>query len=83
MKNKNGFTEIGKVTAIFLIAILIIVIGTLSSKPNGQTKTETGYKYRTTTIEGCEYFVNRSYGTYYILTHKGNCTNVIHRSGYE
>lgn len=28
--------------------------------------------------EGCEYFVNRTYGFSRVYTHKGNCINPIH-----
>ena len=81
---KNGITGLEIAIVIAIIALLIaIIIGSLPSKPKSQTKTENGYEYQTTTIEGCEYFVNRSYSGHYGLTHKGNCTNVIHRSEYE
>lgn len=30
-------------------------------------------------LQGCEYIVNETYMDYPVLTHKGNCTNSIHR----
>lgn len=31
-------------------------------------------------IDGCEYIANSGYNNYTIYTHKGNCTNVIHKN---
>ena len=83
MKDKKGFAGVEIAIVIAIIALLFAIVRSLPSKPKSQTKTENGYEYQATTIEGCEYFVNRSYSGYYGLTHKGNCTNVIHRSEYE
>lgn len=34
-------------------------------------------------IEGCQYFRLTGYGLTHTLTHKGNCTNVIHHLSVE
>jgi prepilin-type N-terminal cleavage/methylation domain-containing protein len=36
-------------------------------------------KIEVVTIEGCEYFYQRTYYGYHVLTHKGNCKNPIHK----
>jgi hypothetical protein len=37
-----------------------------------------GMELKTTTIEGCEYFVGR-YDRSAVFCHKGNCKNLIHK----
>jgi len=67
-----------KLTHWTLIAMLIcigIAATILSCKEKGKEL----FAGEQVTIEGCEYLKMRSYSGYFSLTHKGNCSNPIHK----
>lgn len=59
-----------------IVAILLIVVGSCSYKH--QRKMAESGAYDTTVVEGCQYLMCPSYYGYFVLSHKGNCTNSIH-----
>ena len=73
---KIDIKEIMIGTGIIMFALCCISIYCAVNSDNRQEpqKSQDGYYYRITVIDGCEYvyFANLSTPT---LTHKGNCTN--------
>jgi hypothetical protein len=64
------------------IAALIICVswGVCTILRPSPRKAYTDIDHRVTLIDGCEYIVTTTYMNHETLTHKGNCTNMIHRA---
>ncbi len=59
-----------------IVSILILLV---AAGCGGQYNLrENGFDYKITIIDGCQYIEFHTYG-YPSVTHKGNCTNLIHK----
>ena len=67
-----------KILLIIAFGFLIISFTIMYYTGNQRQKIAQAGQFQTTTIEGCQYFMCPSYYAYYVLSHKGNCTNKIH-----
>jgi len=63
------------ITGILALLVILFVFVAKPKKPSISEVEGT----RIVTIDGCEYIDNVSYVGYHVYTHKGNCTNSIHR----
>jgi hypothetical protein len=74
--NKNK-SELGVIiTLILLLVSLLVFVPMCSFVIPKVTNKVSGVQI--TTIDGCEYIINRTYYGFNVYTHKGNCTNSIH-----
>lgn len=69
------FSGVLLVTVGFIIWIILAVIKE-EPKPH---RTETGINYAVVVIDGCQYLQFKT-DFYDAITHKGNCTNAIHKT---
>lgn len=56
---------------------LILICGGCYSSPHKDKTTGTGVDYTVISIDGCQYLQFHTY-YYEAITHKGDCTNLIH-----
>lgn len=65
-----------------LLALAAVVLLLTGCKPPGiqeDISTKPEGAYRVVVLDGCEYLEGETYRSYYSLTHKGNCSNPVHR----
>ena len=71
---KKWFVVLSPFVVIFAISWLILIaIDHMGKKRVRESQV--------IVMDGCEYFMCRHIWSYYSLTHKGNCTNALHRAG--
>lgn len=44
---------------------------------------EFGGTYIVVVIDGCQYLASQTYAGHYVVSHKGNCTNIIHKTNFN
>ena len=59
------------VYAVFFVVGLLLIFS-FSPKTNEPVQTQ---PFPIIVVHGCEYFKCNTYASYYVYTHKGNCTN--------
>jgi competence protein ComGC len=61
---------------LVIVVLLLLAVGSCSYKQ--QRKQAEKGAYAVAVVEGCQYLMCPSYYGYFVLSHKGNCTNSIH-----
>ena len=63
---------------LLLLAFLMCLLSGCHDDSTVTTTNPSGFAYTIINIEGCEYLKYWTY-CYWSITHKGNCTNIIHQ----
>jgi hypothetical protein len=69
--------------AVISILVLLALTGCHNQREKNDgdlptVRSEGGGTYAVTTIEGCQYIACYTHNGFWVVTHKGNCTNSIH-----